>query len=50
MGLQVDTPDRKDDALKYDEQGEGEGGESQAEACTRTPPPINKKRKKIKKR
>ncbi|XP_010769470.1 tubulin polyglutamylase ttll6 [Notothenia coriiceps] len=50
MGLQVDSPDRKDDALKYDQQGEGEGGESQAEACTRTPPPINKKRKKNKKR
>ncbi|XP_044036050.1 tubulin polyglutamylase ttll6 [Siniperca chuatsi] len=50
MGLPVDSPDRNDDAHKYEQQGEGEGAESQTEACTRTPPPINKKRRKSKKR
>uniref|UniRef100_A0A8P4K8B2 Tubulin tyrosine ligase-like family, member 6 n=1 Tax=Dicentrarchus labrax TaxID=13489 RepID=A0A8P4K8B2_DICLA len=50
MGLPVDSPDRRDDALKQEQQGEGDGGESQPEAhTTRTPPPINKKRKKCKK-
>ncbi|KAM9336959.1 tubulin polyglutamylase ttll6 [Symphorus nematophorus] len=50
MGLPVDSPDRNDDAHKYEQQGEGEGGESQTEACTRTPPPISKKRRKSRKR
>lgn len=50
MGLPVDSPDRNEDAHKYEQRGEGEGGESQAEVCTRTPPPANKKRRKGKKR
>ncbi|XP_073346249.1 tubulin polyglutamylase ttll6 [Pagrus major] len=50
MGLPVDSPDRNDDAHKYEQQGEGEGGESQTEACTRTPLPTTKKRRKGKKR
>ncbi|TDG97738.1 hypothetical protein EPR50_G00211180 [Perca flavescens] len=50
MGLPVDSPDRNEGAHKYEQQGEGEGSESQAEVCSRTPPPINKKRRKGKKR
>ncbi|XP_026171503.1 tubulin polyglutamylase ttll6 isoform X2 [Mastacembelus armatus] len=48
MGLPVDSPDRHDGAHKYEQQGEG--GESQTEACTHTPPPIIKKKRKGKKR
>ncbi|TKS89469.1 Tubulin polyglutamylase ttll6 [Collichthys lucidus] len=57
MGLPVDSPDRKDDAHKYEQHGEdgekeeGDGGESQTEASTRPLLlPINKKRRKNKKR
>ncbi|XP_037611797.1 tubulin polyglutamylase ttll6 isoform X1 [Sebastes umbrosus] len=50
MGLPVDSPDRNEDAHRYEEQGEGEGGDSQTDACIRTPPPINKKKRKGKKR
>ncbi|KAM8836403.1 tubulin polyglutamylase ttll6 isoform 1-T5 [Spinachia spinachia] len=53
MGLPVDSPDRKEDAHNYEQQGEGERSESQTEARPFTPPPINnnnKKKKKSKKR
>ncbi|XP_040885483.1 tubulin polyglutamylase ttll6 [Toxotes jaculatrix] len=50
MGLPVDSPDRNDDARQYEQQGEGEEGESQTEACTGSPPPITKKRRKSKRR
>lgn len=50
MGLPVDSPDRNDDAHKYEQQGEEDGGESQTETCNRIPPPITKKRRKGKKR
>lgn len=50
MGLPVDSPDRHDDAHKYEQHGEGEGAESQTEARTRIPPPVHKKRRKGKKR
>ncbi|XP_049420353.1 tubulin polyglutamylase ttll6 isoform X1 [Epinephelus fuscoguttatus] len=46
MGLPVDSPDKNEDAHKSEQQGEGEGGESQTEACTSTPPPINNKKKR----
>ncbi|KAM7370434.1 hypothetical protein PAMP_009983 [Pampus punctatissimus] len=50
MGLPVDGPDGDEDAHKYEQQAaaEGEEGESQTEAVT--PPAINKKRRKNKKR
>ncbi|XP_038591113.1 tubulin polyglutamylase ttll6 isoform X1 [Micropterus salmoides] len=47
MGLPVDSPGRNDDGYTFEQQGEGY--ESQTD-CTRTPPPINKKRRKGKKR
>lgn len=57
MGLPVDSPDRNDDAHKYEQHGEdreeeeGDGGESQTEASTRPLLlPINKKKRKNKKR
>ncbi|KAA8581229.1 hypothetical protein FQN60_002810 [Etheostoma spectabile] len=50
MGLPVDSPDRNEDARKYEQRGEGEGGESQVEVCSISPPPSNKKKRKGKKR
>lgn len=46
MGLPVDSPDKNDDAHKYEEQGEE--SEGQPEACTHSLLPISNKRKKSK--
>lgn len=50
MGLPVDRPDGNDDVNNYEQQGEDELSEGQTEACTHTPLPINKKRRKNKRR
>ncbi|KAM4715161.1 tubulin polyglutamylase ttll6 [Anableps anableps] len=51
MGLPVDSPDRNNDAHKYEQQEEEEGGESQTETYVpNQPPPMTKKRKKNKRR
>ncbi|KAM8729330.1 tubulin polyglutamylase ttll6 isoform 2-T4 [Acanthopagrus schlegelii] len=50
MGLPVDSPDRNDDAHKYEQPGEGDGGENQTEACTRSLLPAARKKRKGKKR
>lgn len=48
MGLPVDSPDRNDDAHKYEQQGEEDEGQTQV--STHPLLPITKKRKKGKKR
>uniref|UniRef100_A0A3Q1HPW6 Tubulin tyrosine ligase-like family, member 6 n=1 Tax=Acanthochromis polyacanthus TaxID=80966 RepID=A0A3Q1HPW6_9TELE len=50
MGLPVDSPDRNDDAYKYEQPGEEEDSRSQTEACSSTTPSISKKRRKNKRR
>lgn len=47
MGQPVD---RSEDARKYEQRGEGEGGESPTEARTSTLQPLNKKKRKSRKR
>lgn len=50
MGLPVDSPDRNDDAHKYEQPGEEEGGDNQTETCTRSVLPAARKKRKCKKR
>lgn len=50
MGLPVDSPDRNDDAHKYEQPGEEEGGDNQTETCIRSVLPAARKKRKCKKR
>lgn len=53
MGAPTDGPDRSDEERQRERPGEEEeeeGGESQTEACARTPLPASRKRRKVKKR
>lgn len=50
MGLPLDSPERNTDTHKCEQRGEGEESESQTESYKCMPQPVNKQRRKSKKR